>query len=113
MPDRIDWTEPPADEAGAGHAHADAEWAETLARTIAHLAAQLTMTQIRLRALATELGEAGGVDPAAVQRRVAGIARAETETYLVENLGEALAVAIDVEALAAEIVEYLEHPAGE
>ena len=35
--------------------HAPDEWAAVLARTVAHLAAQLTMTQIRLRALASLL----------------------------------------------------------
>jgi hypothetical protein len=95
----------PAD--GTGHGHPPDEWAETLARTVAHLAAQLTMTQIRLRALATELGERGAVDDAAVRRRAAEIAAAETGSYLRENLGEALAEVIDLDALETEIISFL------
>jgi hypothetical protein len=95
----------PAD--GTSHDHRPDEWAETLARTVAHLAAQLTMTQIRLRALATELGERGAVDDAAVRRRAAEFAAAETGSYLRENLGEALAEMIDLDALETEIVSFL------
>src|SRR3712207_8538956 len=50
------------------------------------LAAQLTVNQIRLRALATELGERGLVDPVAVAARVRRIAKSETGVYLRENL---------------------------
>ena len=89
------------------HDHADEEWAETLARTVAHLAAQLTLSQIRLRALATELDAQGTVAAAAVGARVRAIAAAEAGGYLRENLGEALVELIDVEALEAEIVAYL------
>ena len=89
-----------------GHHHSQ-EWAEALARTVAHLAAQLTMTQIRLRALATELTERGGVAEDAVRARVREIAVAETGGYLRENLGEALIEVIDVEALEAEIIAFL------
>lgn len=98
----------PAD--GAAHPHPPDESVETLARTVAHLAAQLTMTQIRLRALATELGACGAVDGTAVARRAAEIAGAETGTYLRENLGEALAELIDLDALESDIVSFFEAP---
>jgi hypothetical protein len=89
------------------HVHSNEEWAELTARTVAHLAAQLTMMQIRLRALAGELGERHEVDAGAVQARVAEIARADAETYLRENLGEALTEVVDVESLAADLIAFL------
>ena len=90
-----------------GHGHEDEEWAETLARSVAHLAAQLTISQIRLRALATELGDRALLDRAAVAARVRQIAEAETGAYLRENLGEGLVDIIDVEALEQDLVDYL------
>jgi hypothetical protein len=100
--------EPEFELIGEGsHAHSNEEWAELMARTIAHLAAQLTMTQIRLRALAGELAERDGIDANAVQVRVASIAADDAGTYLRENLGEALTDVIDTDALASEIVEFL------
>ena len=95
---------------GAVHPHPPDEWAETLARTVAHLAAQLTMTQIRLRALATELGERGAADGEAVRQRAAAIATAETGIYLRENLGESLAELIDLDTLEADIVAFFQVP---
>jgi len=89
------------------HTHSNEEWAELMARTVAHLAAQLTMMQIRLRALAGELASENAVDASAVQSRVVTIARSEAGTYLRENLGEALVDVIDTDSLAAEIVEFL------
>jgi hypothetical protein len=85
------------------------EWAGMLAHTVAHLAAQLTMTQVRLRAIATEL-TARGVDPSAIHVRVREIAGTETGTYLRENLGEAMADLIDVDSLEADIIDYLSSP---
>jgi DNA mismatch repair ATPase MutS len=90
------------------HGHTSEEWAELLARTVAHLAAQLTMTQIRLRALATELNARGVVDEEAVRTRVGQIASLETGVYLRENLGEALADVIDLESLESEISSFLQ-----
>jgi hypothetical protein len=95
-----------------GHGHDEEEWAEALARSVAHLAAQLTVTQIRLRALATELGERQLVDPAVVADRVRAIANIETGTYLRENLGESLIDVIDVEALEQDLVAYLQSDEG-
>lgn len=96
------------DAAGdAEHVHSQEEWAELTARTVAHLAAQVTMMQIRLRALAGELADERAIDSEAVQERVRTIARADAGTYLRENLGEALAGVIDVSALEGEIVGFL------
>jgi len=89
------------------HSHNSEEWAEIFARTIAHLAAQLTMTQLRLRALATEVANAGGVDPSQVQLRLNALADDETGTYLRENLGEALAEVVDIDSLKEEIATFL------
>jgi hypothetical protein len=88
--------------------HSADEWAETLARTIAHLAAQLTMSQIRLRALATALGEVQAVDERRVSELLSQIAARETGSYLRENLGDALADLVDTEALEREIVSFLQ-----
>ncbi len=97
-----------AGQSGNGHVHsAGDEWIETLVRTVAHLAAQLTMTQVRLRALATELEEAGVLDASAVRTRQRTIAEQDTGAYLRENLGEALVEVIDVESLEADIREFL------
>ena len=96
--------EPVGDEP---HSHSNEEWAELMARTVAHLAAQLTMMQIRLRALGGELDFENAVDAGAVQVRAAAIARAEAGTYLRENLGEALVDVIDADALTADIVSFL------
>jgi hypothetical protein len=93
--------------------HAPDEWAAVLARTVAHLAAQLTMTQIRLRALASELSNRDpGVD-AAVRTRLQMLAITETGRYLRENLGEALVDLIDVDALEREIIEFLSSPTSD
>ena len=81
-----------------------------LARTVAHLAAQLTMTQLRLRALATETTRDDPALAEAVSARLRTIATMETGRYLRENLGEALGEMIDVETLAREIAGYLTGP---
>jgi hypothetical protein len=95
-----------------GHGHDEEEWAEVLARSVAHLAAQLTVNQIRLRALATALGERDLVDRATVAAHVRAIAETETGAYLRENLGESLAEIIDLEALEQDLVEYLRADEG-
>lgn len=91
----------------SGHAHTADEWNEAIVRTVAHLAAQLTVAQIRLRALATDLDERGQVDSAAVAARVRLLAEREAGAALRENLGEALAEVIDTDALERELVAYL------
>ena len=94
---------------GVGHHDhgADDAWAETLARTVAHLAAQLTVVQLRLRALASEVAARGGVDEAAVAARLADLAARDGGRYLRENLGDALAEVIDLDALERDLVAYL------
>ena len=91
-----------------GHGHDEEAWAETLARSVAHLAAQLTINQIRLRALAIDLGERGAVDLDAVAQLVRAIADTDTGVYLRENLGEGLVDIIDVDALERDLVDYLQ-----
>ena len=92
---------------GHGHSPGDQEWAETLARTVAHLAAQLTVVQLRLRALASEVAARGGVDEAAVAARLADLAARDGGRYLRENLGEALTGVIDLDTLERDLVAYL------
>ncbi len=82
-------------------------WAELFATTIAHLAAQLTMTQLRLRALATAAAESGGIDPAAVQANLEALAAAETGRYLRENLGPELSEAVETDALERDVIAFL------
>ena len=104
---------PGGDPAGLnGHGHDDEAWAETLARSVAHLAAQLTISQIRLRALATELGEQRLIDRGMVAARVRAIAETETGAYLRENLGESLVDIVDVDALEQDLVAYLQADDG-
>jgi hypothetical protein len=103
-----DFIEPAGNENGFhGRQPTADEWAGILAHSVAHLAAQLTMTQVRLRAIATELTARGVVDRAAIGERVRDIAGAETGIYLRENLGEAMAALIDIDSLEADIIEYL------
>lgn len=97
---------PPANQNGHGHQVPD-EWADSMVRTVAHLAAQLAIVQIRLRALATELGASETVAAGAVAARVASLAEAEVGSYLRENLGEILAEVIDVETLEQDVIGYL------
>ncbi|MFL5762211.1 MAG: hypothetical protein ACJ789_21130 [Thermomicrobiales bacterium] len=93
-----------------GRQPAAEEWAGLLAHAVAHLAAQLTMTQVRLRAVASEMAGQGIVDQTAVQRRVQAIAQTETGNYLRENLGESLVELIDLESLQADIIDFLNSP---
>lgn len=78
-----------------------------MVRTVAHLAAQLTIVQIRLRALATELDAREAIAAGAVADRVATLAPAEAGSYLRENLGEILEEVIDVETLERDVITYL------
>ena len=83
------------------------EWAELLARSVAHLAAQLTVAQIRLRALGSVLHERDAIDAETVAARVRAIAEADGGAILRENLGEPLAQVIDSDALERDLVAYL------
>jgi hypothetical protein len=93
-------------EANGWHPSA-ADQIEALSLIVAHLAAQLTITQIRLRGLATALEAEGLVDPDLVRRRVVETGDREAGYYLRENLGEHLSGIIDVDDLARQIVEFL------
>lgn len=95
----------------AGHGAHD-EWSEALARTVAHLAAQLTVAQLRLRALGSAIAARGLVDPAEVDAYLAAQSRVDGGLYLRENLGEALVDVIDVDALEQELIAYLTSPGG-
>lgn len=100
--------EPNEPGSDASHPPADLDaWSELFATTIAHLAAQLTMTQLRLRALATTAAESGALDPTRVQANLEALAGSETGRYLRENLGEALSDAIETESLEREIISFL------
>ena len=108
--------QPKESEAGEGSGDPSedlAAWAELFATTIAHLAAQLTMTQLRLRALASTAAEAGVLDPTAVQANLQLLAEAETGRYLRENLGAALVEAIDTDALERDVVSFLRGQSGD
>ncbi|MCC6944232.1 MAG: hypothetical protein IT335_06620 [Thermomicrobiales bacterium] len=89
------------------HANTEREAIEALTLVVAHLAAQLTMTQIRLRGLATYLADQEGFDPDAVRGHVTRVADAEAGFYLRENLGEQLVNLIDVEQLTRDIIEFV------
>ncbi len=89
------------------HGHSTDEWNELLLRTVAHLAAQVTVTQLQLRALASELEARGLAEPEAVGQRVRALALTRSGEILRENLGEALAEAIEIEELEAQIVAQL------
>lgn len=89
---------------------ADQEAIEALTLVVAHLAAQLTMTQIRLRGLATALEESGALDPEVVRGHVTRIADRDTGFYLQENLGERLSQLIDIHQLTRDIIEFMSAP---
>jgi hypothetical protein len=76
-------------------------------RSVAHLAAQVTLGQLQLRALAEEVQARGGVDEAAVRARLRRLAVLRTGPALRENLGPALADLIDMESLERDLVSYL------
>ncbi len=110
----MDHVPPPSHPRGSPDGHHSGpgdEWTETLVRTVAHLAAQLTVTQVRLRALATALHEQGTVDEDGVGRRLRAIAATDAGGYLRENLGPALVEVVDVETLEQDLLVYLVEPA--
>ncbi|MFM9108378.1 MAG: hypothetical protein ACKOWF_16960 [Chloroflexota bacterium] len=99
---------------GHGHAHdhvMDLEWMEALTRSVAHMAAQLTVAQLRLRALATHLEARGAADPEAVAAHLALLAERDGGALLRENLGPALAEVIDVDDLERQLIAQLGGPA--
>jgi hypothetical protein len=80
---------------------------ESLAQTVAHLALQLTIAQIQMRALGTVLERENLVGSAAVFDATSRIARESAGRFLSENLGPALADMIDVSDLERQIVAFL------
>lgn len=80
---------------------------ESLARTVAHLALQLTITQIQMRALGTVLMNAGLASSEAVFSATSEIARTNAGRFLRENLGPDLAEMIDIVDLERQIVAFL------
>ena len=91
-----------------GHDHGiDADWIEAVTRSVAHLAAQLTVAQLQLRALATHLEAKGLADPEAVSAHLALLAERDGGARLRENLGPALVQVIDVDDLERQLVERL------
>jgi hypothetical protein len=91
-----------------GHSGPDPfETIESLARTVAQLAVQVTISQIQLRALGDVLEASQTVPGDAVTRATAAHAQANAGRYLAENLGNELAAMIDVADLERQIVAYL------
>ena len=80
---------------------------ESLARTVAHLALQLTVSQIQLRALGTVLAESGSVVADRVLAVTAQMAEQHAPGFLRENLGPDLTDLIDVIDLERQIVDFL------
>lgn len=80
---------------------------ESLAQTVAHLALQLTIAQIQLRALGTVLERGELVESDAVFAATSQIASEHAGRFLTENLGPALADMIDVSDLERQIVAFL------
>ena len=91
------------------HMHSDPNEAiEALARTVAHLAVQLTICQLQLRGLGHVLEESGAMVGETVQRATSDLARRNAGAFIAENLGPALAGLIDITELEREIVQFLE-----
>ncbi|HQY30741.1 MAG TPA: hypothetical protein PK691_05620 [Thermomicrobiales bacterium] len=80
---------------------------ESLAQTVAHLALQLTVAQMQLRALATVLEETGQVSATVVTATAADLATSQARTTLVANMGAQIADLVDLDDLERQIVEYL------
>ena len=83
------------------------ETIESLAQTVAHLALQLTIAQIQMRALGSAIEEAGLVGGDTVASATARIARMQAGRFLRENLGPELSEMIDTTDLERQIVAYL------
>ena|SRR5688572_5013794 len=80
---------------------------ERLAQTVAHLALQLTIVQLQLRALGNAAAESGMLDSTRVEQAAANVARMHAGRYLQENLGEVLSDLVDLPELERQIVSYL------
>lgn len=80
---------------------------ERLAQTVAHLALQLTIVQLQLRALGTAAAESSLLEAARVEQATAAVARMHAGRYLRENLGEGLSDLVDLADLERQIIAYL------
>jgi hypothetical protein len=80
---------------------------ERLAQTVAHLALQLTIVQLQLRALGNAAAESGLLDSTRVEQAAANVARMHAGRYLQENLGEVLSDLVDLPELERQIIAYL------
>ena len=80
---------------------------ERLAQTVAHLALQLTVAQIQLRALGGEISDRGLVTDQAVLDRAAALANDHAGTWLAENLGPTLTGLVDLPQLERQVVDFL------
>jgi hypothetical protein len=83
------------------------ETIESLAQTVAHLALQLTVAQLQLRALGTVLAETSTVSADDVLARSARLAEEHAGSFLSGNLGPALVDLVDMPELERQIIEYL------
>ena len=83
------------------------EHIESLARTVAHLALQLTVAQLQLRALGTVLADSQHIDRLTVLKATASLAESSTGAFLIQNLGPDLAGMIDLDDLERQIVDFL------
>lgn len=80
---------------------------ESLAQTVAHLALQLTISQIQLRALGLAIEDAGVVASADVLTRVRELAEVHAGQFLQANMGPDIAAMVDLGELERQISEYL------
>src|SRR5688572_5118703 len=72
------------DQIGANNQTGD-DTIERLAQTVAHLALQLTIVQLQLRALGAAAAESGMLDSDRVEQATANVARMHAGRYLQEN----------------------------
>jgi hypothetical protein len=94
----------------SAHDHGDqTEAIEALARTVAHLAVQLTIAQMQLRGLGSVLAERGIVRGDEVLAATSSLASDQAGAFLRENLGEALANLIEVDPLVDDVISFLAH----
>ena len=84
-----------------------AEAIESLARSVAHLAVQVTIAQLQLRALGQVLETSSLVASDAVSETTASLARSSAGRFLSENLGPDLAGLIDLDDLESQVIAYL------
>ena len=84
-----------------------AEAIESLARSVAHLAVQVTIAQLQLRALGQVLESANLAGSDVVADATASLARSSAGRFLSENLGPELAGLIDLDDLESQVIAYL------